>query len=66
MGKYQWIVEQPRLSQFPGKKVAKVAELIVEGEGNESERHGLSFGLIPLWAKRKAESLIRQAQREQS
>jgi hypothetical protein len=61
MPNYDWIVEQLRLCQKPGAKLDRVAQLIVQEEGNESEKYGLAFELIPLWAKEKAEKLLKQA-----
>jgi len=39
----------------------KIAGEIVEDEGNESEKHGLMFGLIPEWAHIKAKIIFEQA-----
>ena len=49
-----------RLLEMKTQKIAKIAEEIVKNEGNESEKHGLEFGLIPEWAHIKAKIIFQQ------
>jgi len=54
----QEAVEQTKLIRNRKVAVYKLAKFITETEGNQSERFGLKLGLVPLWARAKAEKLI--------
>lgn len=45
-------------SQFRSRKIWQMASKIVEDEGNNSEKHGLKFGLVPQWAYRRAKGVF--------
>jgi hypothetical protein len=49
----------------PERDPYEVAKQIVREEGDADDKHFLTSGLVPLWARKKAEDLIRQALREQ-
>ena len=53
----QEAVEQVKLIRDRKIAIYKLAKFITETEGNQSERFGLKLGLVPLWAKEKAEKL---------
>lgn len=55
------LVSRKRLEEMRTYKIAEIAEEIAKDEGNESEKHGLMFGLIPEWAHIKAKIIFEQA-----
>jgi len=63
--KYRWVVEQLRLCKEPASqdKLMKVLDIIIDEEGNESEKHGAQFCLYPKWAVDKALEIIEEAKR---
>ena len=61
LARYDWLTEQLSLLEDPKRKLWKVVKIIVETEGNPSERRGTAFGMCPSWAWEKAERIVEVA-----
>lgn len=62
--RYDWLIGQLSLLEEPKKKLWKIAEILVETEGNPSERAGARFAMYPSWAWEKAEKIVEVARVE--
>ena len=55
------LIGRKRLLEMKTQKIHKIAEEIVKERGNEAEKHGTKFGLVPRWAFVKARIIFEQA-----
>jgi hypothetical protein len=56
-----WELQQLRLVRDRRTAIRKLEELLVRRKGNDSEKHGIAFGLYPAWAYDEAKAMLEAA-----